>query len=419
MICTYLYNTANKRLEVLDSSEMLEAAPDEAQINEKRTALRERKYKGAAFRGVPRCRDGEFVWIDVTDPSAQDYELLSQRFNLHPMVVEDIRTQEGRPKLHNYTDYLYIIFFAVQWRECEDDDCDADPKHNPTVEAAASHGIPNGSSNGNLNGAGGAHESQVPVRRPWTRRGREAEEQENKPSKKFELNVVEVDCLVGPDFVVTLHKGPLAPLDDLRDRWLRRPEMMKTGTGYLLYEVMDEVLDDYFPLLDALDERIDDFEERLFHAGQSSGGGGNLSSDIFALKRSLVQVRRVAGPTRDVVNILLRHDADTGGKNFAYYQDLYDHASRIVDQIDTFREIVAGALDAYLATESNRTNQVMKTLTACSIILFVPNLIAAIYGMNFEYMPELKAPGAYFLIIGIMANVMALLAAYFKRLGWF
>ena len=165
--------------------------------------------------------------------------------------------------------------------------------------------------------------------------------------------------------------------------------MMRSGTGYLLYEIMDEVMDDYFPLLNAMDEHIDDFEERLFDAedDKAFSGSNTLSTEIFALKRDLIQIRRIAGPTRDVVNILLRRDADTGGRNFAYYQDLYDHAARIVDQIDSFREMLTGALDAYLATESNRMNKVMKTLTACSIILLVPNLIAAIYGMNFNDMP--------------------------------
>ena len=362
MICTYLYNTQQKNLELIAPEELLSDAPDPAAMAEKSAAMRERKFKGAAFRGQPRCRADEFMWVDVTDPSPQDFEVLGKRFGLHPLVLEDIRAKEGRPKLHNYNDYLYLIFFAVHWRERDPDE-------------------------------------------------------EKELGEKFELRLNEIDCLVGADFVVTIHPEPLTPFDDLRDRWLRRPEMMRSGTGYLLYEIMDEVLDDYFPLLDALDERIDEFEEKLFQ-NEKNEGDKNISGQIFALKRSLISIRRVAGPTRDLVNILLRHDADTGGKNFAYYQDLYDHASRIVDMIDNFREIVAGALDAYLATESNRMNQVMKTLTACSIILFVPNLIAAIYGMNFENMPELKTHNGYFVIIGVMLSAIAGMFAYFKRLKW-
>jgi magnesium transporter len=359
MICTYLYNTQHKQLELLTPEEMMEQSPNEEALAEKNSAMRERKFKGAAFRGKPRCHPDQFMWVDVTDPTPEDFAMLARRFGLHPLVMEDIKAKEGRPKLHNYSDYLYLIFFAVQWRERSPHEAEAD-------------------------------------------------------GTRFELHMNEIDCLVGADFIVTIHPEPIAPFDDLRDRWLRRPEMMKSGTGYLLYEIMDEVLDDYFPLLDALDERIDEFEEALFE-NEKEPASRRLSSQIFALKRSLISIRRVAGPTRDVVNILLRHDADSGGKNFAYYQDLYDHSSRIVDMIDNFREIVAGALDAYLATESNRMNQVMKTLTACSIILLVPNLIAAVYGMNFDDLP--KSHG-FWGSLGAMAALVAGLFGYFKHLKW-
>ncbi len=363
MIRTYLYNTQQGTLQELAPEELLAGAPDEAALAQKNSALSESKFEGAAFRGQPRCGQDQFMWVDVTAPTPEDFELLGHRFALHPLVLEDIQAAEGRPKLHNYNDYLYLIFFAVHWD------------------------------------------------------GGRAGEARQEEGARFELRLNEIDCLVGADFIVTIHPEPLAPFDDLRDRWLKRPEMMKAGTGYLLYELIDEVLDDYFPLLDALDERIDEFEEQLFQNDNSQQSRG-ISSQIFALKRSLIAIRRVAGPTRDVVNILLRHDADTGGKNFAYFQDLYDHSSRIVDMIDNFREIVAGALDAYLATESNRMNQVMKTLTACSIILLVPNLMAAIYGMNFENMPELKTHDGYFVVIGAMVTFVLGLFAYFKRLGW-
>jgi len=365
MLCTYLYNTQEKTLELLDAAGLMEMAPSEEQVEQKRTLMRERKFKGVAHRGRPQCREGQFIWVDVCNPTARDYLTLKERFGLHAMVLEDIRAKEGRPKLHSYGDYIYIIFFAVKWHD------------------------------------------RTPLERA---RGNEHE--------KFSMEIVEIDCLVGPDYVVTIHEEPLAPLDDLRDRWMRRPEMMKAGTGYLLYELMDEVLDDYFPLLDALDEHVSDFEENLFASETDASVQKPLASDIFAMRRDLLQIRRIAGPTRDVVNLLLRHDTDTGGKNYVYFQDLYDHASRIVDMVDTFREILAGALDAYLATESNRMNVVMKTLTSCSIILFVPNLLAAIYGMNFENMPELRTPSGYYFVLAIMANSMALMIAYFKRLKW-
>lgn len=343
MISTLLFNRATGELRQIESEHLLsgQPSPEEAKM----AANDDHAFQKTATQ----CRSGELMWIDVKAPSQEDYALIGKRFGLHEMVVEDIRAREGRPKLHDYGDYLFIVCHALA----------------------------------------------------------------NLDKAKFELHVDEIDILVGADYVVTIHDGEIAPLDDLRKRWQRRPEMMKSGAAYLLYEILDEILDDYFPLLDDMDERIDDFETRLFQEFEE-----NISAEIFALKRQLVQIRRVAGPTRDVVNILLRHDADSGGRHFAYFQDLYDHASRIVDNVDSFRELLAGALDAYLALASNRMNAVMKTLTSASIILLIPTLIAGIYGMNFEWMPELHHHYGYPTALGLMLGVMAGLALMFKRKGW-
>jgi magnesium transporter len=191
---------------------------------------------------------------------------------------------------------------------------------------------------------------------------------------------------------------------------------MYKGAPQLLYELMDAVLDAYFPVLEKLDDKIDEFEDRLYRGQQSDEGEQQpLSGEIFALKRVLLEIRHITGPTRDVVNILLRRDAEQGGRNFAAFQDLYDHASRIVSTIDTYREILSGALDAYLAIESNNMNAIMKRLTAYSIILLVPTLIAGVYGMNFDDLP--KEHGFYG-SLAAMGSVIVGLGVYFKRRGW-
>jgi magnesium transporter len=341
MLRALLFNQETGELRSLLREELLTSAPDSQEQS---------PPEGSTLHGgTPRCRPSEFLWVDVTDPDEADFQLLASRFQLHPMILEDMKSQEGRPKLHNYDDYLYLIFHAIQ----------------------SQNGTP---------------------------------------------HLQEIDCLVGPDYVVTMHHQQLQPLEDLRTRWLAHPTLMKAGAAYLLYELMDEVLDDYFPTLDMLDERIDRLEEALFH--NNTNGDRHITAEIFSLKRDLLQIRRIAGPTRDVVNILLRRDAERGGKNFVYFQDLYDHVMRIVDMTDTFRDILSGALDAYLAVESNRMNAIMKTLTSASIILLVPNLLAAIYGMNFSNMPELQTRYGYFVVIGVMATLMLSLYANFKRKGW-
>ncbi|HEX8552821.1 MAG TPA: magnesium/cobalt transporter CorA [Abditibacteriaceae bacterium] len=346
MLSALLLNRDTYELREIAATQLMDSRPANASF-----ALAPEDNKGFQ-KATAQCRAGELMWLDVTAPDDDDFKMLAERFGLHTMVIEDVRAREGRPKLHDYGDYLYIVCHAVSMSE--------------KTETAA-------------------------------------------PAVQIE----EIDILIGADYVVTIHQNDVSALHDLKSRWKRRPELMKNGAGYLLYEIMDEILDDYFPLLDLIDERIDDFEERLFREFEE-----NLSADIFALKRQLIQIRRVAGPTRDVVNILLRHDADSGGRNFAYFQDLYDHSSRIVENVDTFRELMSGALDAYLALASNRMNSVMKTLTSASIILLVPTLIAGIYGMNFKYMPELERPNGYPGALFVMLAVIIALACMFKRKGW-
>lgn len=352
MLRTFLYHINRNELRPLEREELLRSAP--ADSTQERKVGRE----GASFlrEGRPSCRKGEFLWVDGVAPDENDYQLLAERFGLHEMVLDDLREKRARPKFHDYGDYAYMVFYAITW----------------------------------------------------------ASEQTHAGRADFDLT--EIDCIAGPDFIVTLHATPVLPFEDLRARWQKHPQLMKSGPAYLLYELMDEILDDYFPALEALDERIDHIENRLFEGKQN--GNQTITGEIFALKRDLLQIRHVAGPMRDVVNILLRRDADADAKHFAYFQDLYDHITRIVDMTDTFRDVLSGALDAFLAVESNRMNAIMKTLTSASIILLVPNLIAAIYGMNFQHMPELQTRYGYYYALGFMLLIVLGLYANFKRKGW-
>jgi magnesium transporter len=352
MLRALLYHINRGELKPLEGEEFLQSAPSEDERTRKSG-----NGDGSTLRaGRTHCRESEFVWVDVLAPNAADYAALAQRFDLHEMVLDDLHEKKARPKIHDYGDYSYLAFYAIDWAEQQTDENRAD------------------------------------------------------------FALAEIDCVVGPDYIVTVHQARIEPLEDLQARWQKHPQMMQSGPARLLYEMMDEVLDDYFPALEALDGRIDLIEDRLFD--DTSNSGRPLTGEIFALKRDLLQIRHVAGPTRDVVNILLRRDAETGGAHFAYFQDLYDHASRIVDMTDTFRDVLSGALDAFLAVESNRMNAIMKTLTSASIILLVPNLIAAIYGMNFKYMPELQTRYGYYFALGFMLLLVLGLYANFKHKNW-
>ncbi len=302
---------------------------------------------------APLGKAKSFVWFDISAPTSDELNALAQRFQLDPQIMEDLRSREGRPKIHDYNGYIYLIFHAV--------DLDYDE-----------------------------HEH-------------------------LEVDTLEIDCLVGPDWIVTVHPQPVRSFEELIVRWERRPDWMKNGAGHLLYELMDSVFDAYFPVLERINERIDEFEDTLYDATMGNDSDEPLSSEIFALKRGLLQMRHIANPTRDVVTVLQRRDADAGGRQNAEFQDLHDHVSRIVGTIDTYREVLSGALDVYLAIESNRMNAVMKRLTSYSIILLLPTLIAGIYGMNFDDLP--KSHGFYG-SLGAMTVIALGLLIFFKRRGW-
>jgi len=141
---------------------------------------------------------------------------------------------------------------------------------------------------------------------------------------------------------------------------------------------------------------------------------------VLTIKRELLELRRILAPQRDIANALLRRDVELiGDAEAPYYQDLYDHLLRVLDALDLYRDLVASALDANLSVTNNSLNAVMKRLTAFTVLLMVPTLIAGIYGMNFQYMPELRLHYGYFITLGVMALSIVGIGAYFKARDWF
>ena len=188
------------------------------------------------------------------------------------------------------------------------------------------------------------------------------------------------------------------------------------ASGWLLYAILDAVADGYFPVLDIMAERIDDLEDRVIEGH----GGGEALREVLDLKRELLDLRRVLGPMRDSANALLRRDNDLIEEAaLPYFQDLFDHLIRILDQVDLYRDLVASTLEANLAVTSNSLNAIMKRLTAFTVLLMVPTLIAGIYGMNFRYMPELGQQWGYPAVLLIMAVLGRRVGLFFRTKDWF
>lgn len=225
------------------------------------------------------------------------------------------------------------------------------------------------------------------------------------------LDLREVGILLGTDYLVTVHDGAIGEIAETRRRWQNQPDLAARGSGALLYILLDAIVDDYFPFMDSLSDRVDDIEEAVLNARVK-----RPVREIFALRRDTARLRRVLGPERDVINSLLRREiAPIDESLMVYYQDLYDHITRVMEQVDTFRDLLSGALDAHLASQSNRLNTTMQRLTAWTIILMSSTLVAGIYGMNFDRMPELGWALGYPFALTLMIAIALSLFIYFKR----
>jgi magnesium transporter len=230
----------------------------------------------------------------------------------------------------------------------------------------------------------------------------------------FELG--ELHIFVGPGYLVSLRWEASPAMNDVEARLRHRPDAVARTPGSLLYTILDAVVDGYFPLLDRLADRIEELEDRILEGGQTHG----TLRVILDLKRDLLELRRSLSPQRDVANGLLRRDLPlVDDASAPYFQDLYDHLVRVLDQLDLQRDLLASALEANLSVTSNNLNAVMKRLTAFTVIIMLPTLIAGIYGMNFHFMPELSSPLGYPFALGVMAVAMIGAAIFFRRNDWF
>src|SRR6266508_3333353 len=231
---------------------------------------------------------------------------------------------------------------------------------------------------------------------------------------KNRLQTEAMNLFVGANYLVSVHEGEIRAIDETIKRWQKDEEEFGQDAGAILYALLDTITDDYFPVIDRLADRVEALEELIFERFQESA-----LQDVFSLKRDLLSVRRIVAPERDVLNVLIRREVPIFERNsILYLQDVYDHIVRITDSIDTYRDLLSSALDAFLSVQSNRLNQIVKVLTIASIVLMSDALIAGIYGMNFEFMPELHWVSGYPYALGLMVVIGAALVAFFRWRKW-
>ena len=216
------------------------------------------------------------------------------------------------------------------------------------------------------------------------------------------------------DYVFTVHTESLVSVDAVWQRLPQDRRLLEEGTDFLLYAVLDTLVDLHFPLIDEIEEMVDEIQEIIFRAPTQQ-----LLDELLKVKKDLNTLRRYSLPQRDLLNQISRGDAKfVAREHLIYMRDLYDHMFRISESIDVERDLVAGTMDAYLSVQANRLNEIMKVLTVFSAIMLPLNLIAAIYGMNFEHMPELSWRWGYPFALGLMALIGIGLLIFFTQQGW-
>jgi magnesium transporter len=232
--------------------------------------------------------------------------------------------------------------------------------------------------------------------------------------RRNRLHSEAINLFVGSNYLVSVHDEEISAIDETIKRWQKDAEQFGHDAGALLYALLDTITDDYFPVIDRLADRVEGIEEQIFERFSE-----DALQDVFGLKRDLLSIRRIVAPERDVLNILIRREVPIFDRNtILYLQDVYDHIVRITDSIDTYRDLLSSALDAFLSVQSNRLNQIVKVLTIASIVLMSNSLIAGIYGMNFEFMPELHWAYGYPFALGLMVVIGAALVAFFRWRKW-
>ncbi len=236
----------------------------------------------------------------------------------------------------------------------------------------------------------------------------------------YSCDLSEVDLFVGRTWVVSVREtndaGQAWPVDSARDRFERTKSEGATA-GFLLYVVLDELVDSYFDRTERVEDRLEEVEERIF--AEEAQDERAMQRDLFAVRRELLEFRRRVVPLREVVASLLHGEVEwVDEPTLVHLQDVYDHVLRAIDLIDSQRELLGNAVDAQLAIMSNRMNRVMKMMTSWGAILLGAALVAGIYGMNFEHMPELEWRLGYPFALSIMALITIVGYRYFKRRGW-
>jgi magnesium transporter len=293
---------------------------------------------------------GEMAWIDIVPPTERETEYLSRHYPFHPLDLDDTLSRKQRPKIDEYKEYLFLVFHLPRYRKDE--------------RVLAS--------------------SQVAV-------------------------------FIGPNYLITLHKGELKPLAKLFKECQideeSRQEYLSKGSGYLLYRILDRLVDYCLPILDKVGNGIEEVEEGIFAARRSG-----MIREISRLRRDVIAFRRIIWPMRAVIGSLepkVRRFINTDLA--VYFGDMVDHLDKIWDGLDEYKEIVEGLSDTYDSLATNRTNEVVRILTIIATIMLPVTVVASVYGMNIS-LPFMDSDYALLYVFLIMLAIIFGVLYFLRRI---
>jgi len=291
------------------------------------------------------------LWLDIYDCSAAELNYIGDLFDFHPLALEDCLQISPRAKLDRYDDYNFFVFHALRYFE-------------------------------------------------------EAEEED-------EISSIELDVFMGPNYIVTIHPIALAAVGKVARVCLRETELMILGPEHLLYRIVDNMVDDYFPIIARLGERIDDLEDSIF-----LDRGREITEEILALKRTIILLRKVLIPQRRIFgNINGHYSFLVNEENVPYYLDLVDHLDSVLDTANTYRDLVNSTTETYYSIINGRTSEIITVLTIISIIMMPLTVITGFFGMN-VHIPGADNPYYIaFILIGMFTLAIAMLG-FFRYRRW-
>ena len=233
------------------------------------------------------------------------------------------------------------------------------------------------------------------------------------PTEEFVTR--ELDIFLSDTYLITHHKGPMRSITAVREQCGKGLQSsIPKGTGFLLHTILDQMFEHYFPSLDAIEDQIQVLQVECFEQPTA-----DTLAKVFALRKDVMTLRRICLPQREIMHRLARGDyPGINDKTAIYFRDIYDNLYRIVDAAMQYQDLVQGTMDAYLSSVNNRLNETMKRLTVISALLAPLTVITGIYGMNFEFIPELHWRYGYVFVLALMATICTVLIYWFKKKQW-